>query len=83
MQKNNQRKKLFLKFLNFYWLRPEKALLHTFRSEKYMKTFKYFKSPSLDVSCGDGVYSFFSHWSSCPQFLRMKAPSLEKYDITV
>ena len=59
MQKNNQRKKLFLKFLNFYWLRPEKALLHTFRSEKYMKTFKYFKSPSLDVSCGDGVYSFF------------------------
>ena len=51
---------LFFKFLNFYWLRPEKAFLHTLRAEKYIETFKYFKGKTMDVSCGDGVFSFFS-----------------------
>ncbi len=86
MQKNNQRKKLFLKFLNFYWLRPEKALLHTFRSEKYMKTFKYFKSPSLDVSCGDGVYSFFSHGgelsTECDQYQSLKKDRINNKNLS-
>ena len=63
---------------------PEKALLHTFRSEKYMKTFKYFKSPSLDVSCGDGVYSFFSHGgelsTECDQYQSLKKNSYSLFD---
>ena len=41
-----------------------------------MKTFKYFKSPSLDVSCGDGVYSFISHGgelsTECDQYQSLR-----------
>ncbi len=59
MKKLKIREKIFLKFLNFYWLRPEKALLHTLRAEKYIETLKYFKGKTLDVSCGDGIFSFF------------------------
>ena len=59
MNRSKIRQKIFLKFLNFYWLRPEKAFLHTLRAEKYIETFKYFRGKTLDVSCGDGIFSFF------------------------
>lgn len=43
-------------YLQLYWLRPENGLLATFKSkiiEKYE-----FESPSLDISCGDGLFMF-------------------------
>lgn len=43
-------------FLNAYWLRPETALWRTLDVES-MKNFQ-FASPSLDIGCGDGTFSF-------------------------
>lgn len=43
-------------FLNTYWLRPETALWRTLDVES-MKDFQ-FASPSLDLGCGDGNFSF-------------------------
>lgn len=43
-------------FLNIYWLRPETALWRTLDVEA-MKGFQ-FASPSLDLGCGDGCFSF-------------------------
>lgn len=43
-------------FLNVYWLRPETALWRTIDVEA-MKDFQ-FVSPSLDLGCGDGNFSF-------------------------
>lgn len=42
------------RYLNLYWLRPENGLITTFKS----KAFENLKivSPSLDLSCGDGMY---------------------------
>jgi len=42
--------------LNAYWLRPEQAMWRAidFRA---MESFK-FESPSLDIGCGDGTFSF-------------------------
>ena len=43
-------------YLQLYWLRPENALLATLKSkiiEKYS-----FSKPSLDISCGDGLFMF-------------------------
>ena len=62
MNRSKIRQKIFLKFLNFYWLRPEKAFLHTLRAEKYIETFKYFRGKTLDVSCGDGIFLFLFRW---------------------
>ncbi|AJW71780.1 class I SAM-dependent methyltransferase [Nitrosopumilus adriaticus] len=41
-------------YLSLYWLRPENGLITTFKS----KAFENLKieSPSLDLSCGDGMY---------------------------
>lgn len=44
------------KFLNAYWLRPETALWRTCDVES-MRNF-VFKTPSLDLGCGDGTFSF-------------------------
>lgn len=44
------------KFLKAYWLRPETALWRTLDVES-MKNFE-FVSPSLDLGCGDGTFSF-------------------------
>lgn len=44
------------RFLNAYWLRPETALWRTLDVES-MKNFE-FVSPSLDLGCGDGTFSF-------------------------
>ena len=41
-------------YLNLYWLRPENALLCAFKS-KVFEDLK-FESPSLDLSCGDGLF---------------------------
>ncbi len=43
-------------FLQLYWLRPENGLLTTFKS-KIMDDYT-FSSPSLDISCGDGLFMF-------------------------
>lgn len=43
-------------FLSAYWLRPETALWRTLDVES-MKNFQ-FVSPSLDLGCGDGTFSF-------------------------
>ena len=74
---NNQRKKNIFKVFKLLLVTTRKGFrAHTFRSEKYMKTFKYFKSPSLDVSCGDGVYSFISHGrtssTECDQYQSLR-----------
>jgi len=45
-----------MKFLNLYWLRPENGLMMAFKSEN-IETMK-FESPSLDLSCGDGMFMF-------------------------
>jgi SAM-dependent methyltransferase len=41
-------------YLNLYWLRPENGLLMAFKSKAYDKL--KFESPSLDLSCGDGLF---------------------------
>jgi SAM-dependent methyltransferase len=43
-------------FLNLYWIRPENALLRVFQSIA-LDNIK-FTSPSLDLSCGDGIFLF-------------------------
>ncbi|KAA1056385.1 class I SAM-dependent methyltransferase [Azospirillum argentinense] len=42
--------------LNIYWLRPETAIWR-FIDIKSMDGFE-FKSPSMDLGCGDGIFSF-------------------------
>ncbi|MFH1070335.1 MAG: methyltransferase domain-containing protein [Candidatus Glassbacteria bacterium] len=44
------------RFLNLYWLRPENGLLCTFKSLVCIDV--EFTRPSLDVSCGDGMFMF-------------------------
>jgi len=46
----------FKKFLNLFWLRPEQAIVTFMKSEAF-KDLK-FESPSLDLSCGDGMFMF-------------------------
>jgi len=43
-------------YLNLFWLRPENGLLCTFKSEVMNDI--GFESPSLDLSCGDGLFTF-------------------------
>ncbi len=51
-----ENKDILDQLLNVYWLRPESAL---FRYLDYKNSEKFrFKSPSLDLGCGDGVLSF-------------------------
>lgn len=53
----------FRQFLNHFWLRPENALLLALRAESFKKTFNFFDDAeaSIDVSCGDGVFSFIAN----------------------
>jgi len=55
-----KRNKLFKNLLAYFWLRPEKALLHTLKVETFRRALKYFKGKKADVSCGDGIFSFFA-----------------------
>ena len=41
-------------FLNLYWLRPENGLITPFKSKAFENL--KFESPSLDLSCGDGLF---------------------------
>ena len=41
-------------FLNLYWLRPENGLITPFKSKAFENL--KFESPSLDLSCGDGMF---------------------------
>lgn len=43
-------------YLHLFWLRPENGLLCTFKSEIIQDV--KFESPSLDLSCGDGLFTF-------------------------
>jgi len=47
---------LLRRFVQAYWLRPENALWMTLRSTTLSA--HALQRPSLDVSCGDGVFSF-------------------------
>lgn len=49
-------KKILRSFLNAYWLRPETALWRT-ADVLAMEKFQ-FVSPSVDIGCGDGTFSF-------------------------
>ncbi|MEZ6085635.1 MAG: methyltransferase domain-containing protein [Phycisphaerae bacterium] len=44
------------RFLNCYWLRPENAFWMSLRSQALES--HPIKGPSIDLSCGDGVFSF-------------------------
>lgn len=43
-------------FLSLFWLRPENGLLCTFKSQAFEDI--KFESPSIDISCGDGLFMF-------------------------
>ncbi len=44
------------RFLNVYWLRPENAFWMALRSDALARV--GFTSPSIDLACGDGCFSF-------------------------
>jgi|GEM_PF-394502 len=50
------RRELLRRFLNIYWLRPENAFWMTLRSAALSRV--DFEPRSIDVACGDGVFSF-------------------------
>lgn len=76
MNKNYEEK--LKKFLNLFWLRPENGLLLAFKSG-IMEDLK-FVSPSLDLSCGDGMF-MFTHLGGTfsDQFDYFKSTSAEKF----
>jgi SAM-dependent methyltransferase len=47
---------LLRRYLNVYWLRPENAFWTALRSLAWRRV--PMPSPSMDLSCGDGVFSF-------------------------
>ena len=49
-------RELLRRFLNCYWLRPENAFWMVLRS-RVLSRFAWV-NPSVDVSCGDGIFSF-------------------------
>ena len=49
-----------IKFLNLVWLRPENALTMTIRSKSVKNYFYNMRSPSVDISGGDGTFSFLT-----------------------
>lgn len=50
------RAELLRRFVEMYWLRPENALWMTLRSDTLRRV--ELAHPSIDMSCGDGVFSF-------------------------
>ncbi len=55
-QSGGDRLALLRRFLNAYWLRPENAFWMTLRSLALFTA--RWRAPSIDVSCGDGLFSF-------------------------
>ncbi len=53
--------RLFKSFLSYFWLRPENALICTMRAKSTQNFPLTNANRGLDISCGDGVYSFISH----------------------
>ena len=54
---------IYKEFLNYFWLRPESAIVQSFRAIELRKTVYQRiskKNKFLDVSCGDGVFTFIS-----------------------
>ena len=51
---------LFKRYLNINWFRPESALCDAIRSKSINKFLKHLKSPSIDISGGDGTVSFIA-----------------------
>lgn len=47
------------RFVEAYWLRPENAFWMTLRSEALSRV--EWRGPAIDLSCGDGVFSFLHH----------------------
>ncbi len=62
--KVNKSKRLdyFKQFLNWYWLRPESAILTSLRAEAYSSTLDLFGNgtATTEISCGDGVFSLIT-----------------------
>ena len=56
----SERKELFNKFIKFFWLRPENALMTSIRSQKYSSTSNLLGEMNMDISCGDGVFTFLT-----------------------
>src|SRR4051812_24848809 len=69
----------FEALLNVFWLRPETALWRELDA-RAMQSFA-FKGPSLDIGCGDGIFSFIrSGGRFSPEFDAFRAMSgLDKY----
>ncbi|WP_075536100.1 methyltransferase domain-containing protein [Candidatus Pelagibacter communis] len=55
-----KKKLLFKSFLNFFWLRPENALIFSLKAEKLSQYKKFFKGNSVDISCGNGIFTFIT-----------------------
>lgn len=55
------KKTIFKSYLSYFWLRPENALISTFRALSLMDHRIKDDGRSIDVSCGDGVFSFICH----------------------
>ena len=54
---------LYKNYLNYFWLRPENAILSCFRALDFRNIVKkYIKNNQkiLDISCGDGVFTFIA-----------------------
>lgn len=51
-----QQSAILRRFIEMYWLRPENALWMTLRSDALRRV--DLAHPSIDVACGDGVFSF-------------------------
>ena len=58
--RQNLRTNLFNEFLNYFWLRPENAIIFTLKGEKLFQTKKFIKNISMDVACGNGIFSFIT-----------------------
>lgn len=56
----SEREELFNKFIKFFWLRPENALMTSIRSQKYSSTSNLLGEMNMDISCGDGVFTFLT-----------------------
>jgi len=58
----SNRADLYREFLKFYWLRPENAIMLGVRGDAFASTLDLINEgeDSIDVSCGDGVYSYIT-----------------------
>lgn len=55
------KKELLREFLNLFWLRPENGILLSVRANEILKFQDLIKGNSIDVSCGDGTFSFITN----------------------